>query len=189
MTRRLWLAQCGLSGVAGVAGASLVGTLLPDAARAEPATPPPAARRGVVMGQAAPELDLDRVAGSDGVALSDLRGRVVLLDFWATWCGPCRAIMPALDRMYLDRRARGLAVIGIAREPESTIRAHLANAPVAYTIARDRGTTGVRFDVRAIPTIVVLDRHGAVRNVQVGPDPAALDALGGQLDQLLRQQN
>ncbi len=155
-------------------------------ARAAPVAP--AERIGPLrVGEAAPRVEASRLSGSDGVSLDDLRGRVVVLDFWATWCGPCRAIMPELDALSQRHHQAGLSVIGIAREPESSIRSHLASAPVSYTVARDTGTTLSRYGVRSIPMLVVIDRAGRVRDVQIGTDSASMRSLESLVARLLRE--
>lgn len=156
------------------------GALLPEPARAAPSDAPSGPLR---LGEGAPEIAAQRLSGSDGVSLADLRGHVVVIDFWATWCGPCRRIMPELDRIYQRHHAAGLAVIGIAREPEQRLRDHIAAMPVSYTVARDTGGTLSRYGVRALPTLVVLDRTAQVRDVVVGLDGGSI----GRLDQLVQR--
>lgn len=119
--------------------------------------------------------------------LRDLRGRVVVLDFWASWCRPCRAIMPTLDQLHSDHHDDGLTVLGVAREPESRILRHLERSPVHYTIARDAGGTLARYGVRAIPTVVVIDRRGLVREVFVGVDGDALGRIQRLVTTLLAE--
>lgn len=120
------------------------------------------------VGEAAPPVQAERIAGQDEVSLPQLRGRVVVLDFWATWCRPCRAIMPSLDQLHRRHHDRGLTILGLTRERRPTIEAHLSRSPVAYTVARDLGSTQQSYGVSAIPTLVVLDRRGRVREVRVG---------------------
>jgi thiol-disulfide isomerase/thioredoxin len=141
----------------------------------------------VAVGEAPPALTTERLFGNDAIDMQALRGRVVVLDFWATWCGPCRAIMPTLDRLHDAHHAAGLTVIGVGREPASRIRRHLAVSPVHYTVARDIGGTMARYGIRAIPTVVLVDRRGLVREVFVGVDHAALGRIETLVTALLAE--
>ncbi len=172
MNRRLFLA-----------GLPLLAAL-PRVARAAPGGPSGARAAGpLVVGQTPPALSLQRLSGSDEVTLAGLAGRVVLLDFWATWCGPCRALMPMLDAMHGRYHGQGLSIVGMSSEPEALIRSHLSANPVAYTIARDVGGTIRAYGVRGIPMLVAIDRAGKVREVLVGIDGQSF----GQLDALVQR--
>jgi thiol-disulfide isomerase/thioredoxin len=170
-----------------VAAGLVICALVPDA-HAAPGNDPRAQRPGrLAVGQPPPALSLDRIAGTEAVTLSGLAGRVVVLDFWATWCSPCRAVMPALDDLYRRHRSRGLSVVGLSPESEPDIRSHLSMAPIGYTIARDTGGTMQRYGVRAIPTIVVLDRRGSVREILIGVDGRSLTHLEDLVGRLLAE--
>jgi thiol-disulfide isomerase/thioredoxin len=162
------------------AGSVAVLLALAGVAQAAPTAPSGAGPALLMPGAAPPELHAQRIVGSDAVSLASLRGRVVVLDFWATWCGPCRMIMPELDHLSTQYHAQGLSVIGVTQDDESDVRHHLARAAVGYTIAQDVGSTFRDYGVRAIPMLVVVDRHGNVSRIFSGVssgDMADLDAL------------
>ena len=114
-------------------------------------------------------------------SLASLRGRVVLLDFWASWCGPCRDLVPALSAMQARYGAQGLSVVGITTDTADVATAFKERAAMRYAVEVDaHGETSVAYGVSALPTVYVLDKRGVVRDVSVGFDPshaAQLEAL------------
>lgn len=137
---------------------------------------------GPRVGALAPALGPSTVAsGHDPVDLARLRGRVVLLDFWASWCGPCRMMMPVLNTLAARYEAQGLTVLGVTDDPVSTARSVGARMGIHYTLASSpQSVAGYR--VESLPTLVIIDRRGVVREVSVGTDdPRALDATVARL--------
>lgn len=120
-----------------------------------------------------PLLD-GRVTGSDS-----LRGKVVLVNFWATWCGPCRMEMPALQAMYERHRGEGLVLLGLSvdRGGEQVVRDYVRERGVTYPVAIVGPTVEAAFGgVRGYPTSFLLDRGGVVRHEVIGPlAPATLE--------------
>lgn len=113
----------------------------------------------------APTLKLKALQGRP-FNLSDYRGKVVLLNFWATWCPPCRAEMPDLIKMQREYRSNGLQVIGITYPPAeiSEIRQFARNLRVNYPIALGTKETKALFDqTETLPLTIVIDREGNVR--------------------------
>jgi thiol-disulfide isomerase/thioredoxin len=140
------------------------------------------APQGLAVGSPAPVLAAQLVMGPGPADLGQLRGRVVVLDFWASWCGPCRAVMPALNRLHQRYAAQGLAVVGVTDEGASVARRVGAQMALSYTLATD-ATAATRYGVNSLPTLVVVDRRGVVRHVTIGADSNEMR----DLDRLVRQ--
>lgn len=116
------------------------------------------------------------------VRLSDLRGKPVILNFWATWCPPCRREMPALEAIWQRYGRGGVLVLGIDEGEQPSVVARFAREQVGTTfpLLLDRQQeVGARYNVRAIPTTVFVDPSGRIQDIVVGGplDEAAL--LGG----------
>jgi cytochrome c biogenesis protein CcmG, thiol:disulfide interchange protein DsbE len=101
------------------------------------------------------------LADGKTVRLSDFRGRVVVVNIWATWCVPCRAEIPLLNRYWRAHRDRGLVVIGISVDPGATGRGQFVSKSIAYLQASD--VAGPDIGVAAVPMNYVIGRDGRVR--------------------------
>ncbi len=119
------------------------------------------------VGAPAPDFTLTDLGGNE-VALSSLRGRPVLLNFWATWCPPCRTEMPEFEDMH--RRYPELAVVGVnLREEPAHVEKFVANAGYTWTFLLDRtGGTSLRYALAALPSTFFIDRDGVIRDIRVG---------------------
>ncbi len=135
----------------------------------------------------APDFTLTDFDGAP-VTLHSLRGQVVILNVWASWCGPCRAEMPALQRVYDANRARGLVTLGVNSTVQDTANAarDFARAMnVTFPLALDYdGAVTTRYRVQALPTTFILDRRGVIRSVIVG-GPLSEAALLSKIQTLL----
>lgn len=112
----------------------------------------------------APDFTLTSLAGRT-LSLHDLRGHYVLLDFWATWCGPCRMEMPRLDDLQRKYAGRGLEVVGVnSGEAPKRVRRFIEQKGTSYTILLDPDNqVSHLYNARYIPTLVVIDPNGDVR--------------------------
>jgi thiol-disulfide isomerase/thioredoxin/outer membrane lipoprotein-sorting protein len=121
-------------------------------------------------GQPASDFTLETLTDGKPVQLSSLKGRVVLLDFWATWCGPCRRWLPIVEKAHRDYAAKGLSVFAVnEREPESKVRAYLGKQKLDLPVLMDRsGAVGSTYRASSIPLTVVVGRDGNVLRVMVG---------------------
>jgi cytochrome c biogenesis protein CcmG, thiol:disulfide interchange protein DsbE len=139
-------------------------------------------------GQPAPDVELRGSAATSH--LSDLRGKLVYVDFWASWCGPCRQSFPWMNEMQRKYGARGLQVVGINLDAKrSDADGFLVEQRAEFAVAFDsKGESARRFGVKGMPTSVLIGRDGKVIHVHQGfrkDDGADLearlvDALGGK---------
>ncbi|WP_230481827.1 TlpA family protein disulfide reductase [Sphingomonas sp. Leaf21] len=123
-----------------------------------------AARPVPTVGELAPDFELTLIDGSR-VRLADLRGQVVVLNFWATWCGPCRAELPLLDQYYRVQQRHGLKVFAVATE-DSLPLYRLKPLFAALAIPSARRIKGPYDVLGAVPTNYIIDRAGRVRYAQ-----------------------
>jgi len=126
----------------------------------------------------APDFELPHLDGDGTLALSSLRGKVVVLNFWASWCTPCREEAPLLQDVWTRWRDRGVVVLGVnARELSSKGREFLADEGITYPNVHDgKGSTLGRFGIPALPETMFIDPEGRVAAYIAGPvDADSLD--------------
>ncbi len=144
-----------------------------------------AARREIV-GKPAPELSGTTLDGRK-LSLSDLRGKVVLLDFWATWCGPCRTQMPQIAKLHAAMKGQDAIVLGVNDDEEAgKARDYLKENGYEWThLFNDKALNArQKFKVNGIPTMVLLDREGKVVEYQVGSGGGSEEEIRKALRQL-----
>ena len=139
---------------------------------------------GTLPGITAPRLS----DGAQRVDFAALRGNVVYVDFWASWCAPCRQSMPQLERLYREYRKRGLLVVGVNKDVATEDALHfLRRMDVTFPLVADRDDSVARaFDVRAMPSGYLVDRRGVVRYVHRGFTAATAAELRSEIESLLR---
>ena len=139
-----------------------------------------------LVGKPAPEFALEVVYNGDAgnrMRLSDLRGHTVILDFWATWCGPCQVEGPILDRVARRHKDEGLIVIGINTSDQADLAAAFARQKqLSYPILYDDANAAAdRYHVEGLPTLIVINAKGDVVAVRSGVESDS------DLDQLVAQ--
>jgi thiol-disulfide isomerase/thioredoxin len=143
-----------------------------------------------VATQAAPALALTALDGSE-IHLRDLKGRVVLVDFWASWCVPCRVSFPALDGLYRELHARGLEVIAVnvderGRDADEFLNAHPHTMPVFLD---PKGLAAEAFRIAGMPTSILIDRTGQIRFTHMGYTTMSTEVYRREILALLEEQD
>lgn len=146
------------------------------------------ARDRPTVGEAAPAYDARTLEGAS-VALADFAGEPVLLNFWATWCTPCRTETPFLQALHERYRDQGLAVVGVSMDSPgsiSDVRGFVAEMGVTYRILHDPRQRGMdRFDLLGLPATFVLDRDGRIRFARIGPVSEADEDFRAVLEEVV----
>jgi peroxiredoxin len=123
-------------------------------------------------GSPAPQFTLGAKSGQT-ISLSQFKGQVVMLNFWASWCGPCRQEMPLLESIYKKYSRLGFTLIGVNVEPDSNAANEwLKQTPVSFPILYDKESkVSKMYDVAGMPSTVIIDRAGKVRMLHRGYKP------------------
>jgi thiol-disulfide isomerase/thioredoxin len=157
------------------------------APRAVNASPTIDASRAV---NASPTIDASRaVDASSAVDIGEFRGRVVYLDFWASWCAPCRQSFPWMQAMKDAYESRGLTVLAVNLDQHrGDAERFLAQFHPSFDVRFDpQGTVAERFKVQGMPTGLLIDRHGVVRFTHIGFRPVDAAAYENQLREILAE--
>jgi len=138
------------------------------------------------VGSRAPEIGAADAQGHR-VTMAGLRGKVVVVDFWASWCEPCKEELPVLERLFRRHRDRGLVVVGVNIDRSaSNMRRFLARTPVSFPVVHDEGQRiAGRYRPPRMPSSYVVDRRGVVRYVQEGFRAADARTLEREIESLL----
>ena len=127
----------------------------------------PAPRQGFL----APDFTLETTTG-DSITLSELRGQAVLVNLWATWCPPCRAEMPAIQKLYNEYKDQGFVVLGvdmIYQDDASAVQSFIQEKGLTFPILMDEtGQVAQKYALRSLPSSFFIDRAGVIQEVVIG---------------------
>jgi thiol-disulfide isomerase/thioredoxin len=141
----------------------------------------------------APDWQLPDLAGKT-LQFSELKGKVIVLDFWGSWCGPCRMELPEIQKVYERYKDRGVAFVGINWEREETADAHLktakdfiaANGYTFPCVVDHEQRASAAFSVNSFPSVFVIDKGGMVRYRNVGFESKIAESLSAQIESLMQ---
>jgi len=141
-----------------------------------------------LAGQEAPDFVLKSASGTN-MRLSEYRGKVVMINFWATWCGPCRQEMPLLDDLYTRYERVGFSLLGVNIDDDSSRAMQMAEElGVSFPVLFDeRKEVSKLYQVEAMPVTVLVDREGKVRHVHLGYKPGYEEKYLTEIRSLLRE--
>ncbi len=141
-----------------------------------------------LTGQTAPDFVLKSATG-ENLRLSEYRGDVVMINFWATWCGPCRQEMPLLDELYGRYQRVGFNLLGINIDDDSRRAMAMVNElGISFPVLFDEDKKVSKlYEVEAMPLTILLDREGTVRHVHHGYQPGYEQKYLNEIRSLLRE--
>jgi len=136
----------------------------------------------------APDFTLKNLDGNN-MKLSEMRGTVILLNFWASWCAPCRLEMPLLDNLHNKYKDLGFTVLGVNVEQDSNMaRRYITDRPVSFPILLDHtNVVSKQYKVVAMPTTVLIDRDGNMRFLHQGYKPGDEKKYKRMVKKLIRE--
>jgi len=145
--------------------------------------------KGVETGRAAPDCKLLPIGGTQRHDLQQYHGKVVYVDFWASWCPPCAQSFPFMNQLHHQLADWGLRIVGInLDEKPDDAKDFLAKHPADFAVVFDtEGNCRQNFGVKAMPSSYLVDRQGNIRHVHLGFRPGEADQLRARVEQLLAE--
>jgi thiol-disulfide isomerase/thioredoxin len=139
------------------------------------------------VGQPAPQFTLPTLQKDQATTLKQYAGKVIYLDFWASWCAPCRTSFPLLNKMHEKLKAKGFEVVAVnLDEDKANAEKFLKEFPISFTVLRDaKGEVSDEFVVESMPTSFIIDKQGVIQNIHHGFTSDDIKELEEKVTQLL----
>jgi peroxiredoxin len=136
----------------------------------------------------APDFTLNDISGKP-VTLSQFRGKVIILNFWSIWCGPCLAEMPSLNKLYLEFKDKGLIVLSLAEDPaEKPVKSYIQDKGIAFPILMDKDKKiYLKYSLFGIPVTFLIDKKGLIAEKFIGERDWSSSEMRGKVSKLLQK--
>lgn len=145
---------------------------------------PPETEPTLEIGQAAPNFKLQDLTGQQ-VSLNEFKGKIVLLDFWATWCGPCRMTMPVVESLQKEYAGTMVLLAVNLQEPHDIVRDYIRAHGIHSRVLLDEdGAVGTMYGAEAIPMQILIDKQGIIRFVMAGFSPRMASQFRNEINKL-----
>jgi thiol-disulfide isomerase/thioredoxin len=149
-----------------------------------PPQPQPSGDAHPLVGKPAPGFRLPDLSGYE-TSLEQYRGKLVLVDFWATWCGPCRVSMPIVDKLQAEHPDDLVLLAVNLQEDDDKVRRYVERQHLRARVLLDRdGRVGGSYGIRSIPMQILIDKTGTIRHVQVGLAPRLAENFAARIEEL-----
>ncbi len=141
------------------------------------------------LNSVAPDFSLPNIKTHTVSHLSEYRGKVIYLDFWASWCPPCRTSFPLLETLYKKQQAKGFAIVAINMDEESeAMERFLTLYPASFDVLRDpEGVWADTYGVEAMPSSFIIDKKGMIRHIHSGFSKADIVDIENKIVKLLAE--
>ena len=143
----------------------------------------------VSVGDKAPNFKLPNLQTGKLESIKKYRGKVVYLDFWASWCGPCRQSLPLLNELRKELKRKGFEVVAVNLDEDTAdAKAFLKQFPVSYPVLIDpNGKVPEKYELPGMPTSFLIDKRGRVQHIHIGFKPKDMKDIRKQVITLLRK--
>ncbi len=135
-------------------------------------------------GDIAPDFTLKDINGNT-ISLADYKGKVIIVEFWATWCPPCKELTPVLAELYERYKNRGFIILSLASDDEDAVKSFAKKYEIPYPVLLADNETVRQYGVSSIPIGFTINKEGRVVNRHIGNTPGIMQELASEIERLL----